>query len=191
MTAVDPALSTQDVAAAVDAVATHHAVWRSLAAALESDSDALAQGAPPAVGRLVTELIARGSTTLSEPRCVVCGRTGGPLTVTEHGGMCKRCAARRNPAACTHCGAVKPVAGRGGDGEPICEACRRRAGPRRRARHLRHLLSAARRYLPCVRAVAAVHLRHQRPTDLQTMRPADERCLRPLRPQPPTGGPLG
>ena len=114
VTAVDPALSTQDVAAAVDAVATHHAVGRSLAAALESDPDALARGAPPAVGRLVTELIARGSTTLSEPRCVVCGRTRRSLTVTEHGGMCKRCAARRNPAACTHCGAVKPVAGRGG-----------------------------------------------------------------------------
>jgi len=123
--AVDPSLSTQDVAAAVDAVATHHRVWRGLAAALESDPDALARGAPPAVGRLVTELIARGSTTMSEPRCVVCGRTGRGLTLTEHGGMCKRCAACRNTAACTHCGAVKPVAARSGDGEPICEACRR------------------------------------------------------------------
>jgi hypothetical protein len=50
VTAVDPALPAQDVAAAVDAVATHHAVWRSLAAALESDPEALARGAPPAVG---------------------------------------------------------------------------------------------------------------------------------------------
>jgi hypothetical protein len=129
---VDPSLSTQDVAAAVDAVATHHAMWRTLAAALESDPHALARGAPPAVGRLVTALIARGSTTLSEPRCVVCGRTGRALTVTEHGGMCQRCAARRNPAPCTHCGAVKPVAGRSGDGAPICEVCRRRQRGQRR-----------------------------------------------------------
>ena len=50
VTAVDPSLSTQDVAAAVDAVATHPAVWRVLAAALGSDPDALARGAPPRWG---------------------------------------------------------------------------------------------------------------------------------------------
>lgn len=59
--AVAPSLSTPDIAAAVDAVATNHAVWRSLATALESGSEALTTGAPPAVGRLVTELIARGA----------------------------------------------------------------------------------------------------------------------------------
>lgn len=120
-----PSLSERDVAAAVDAVATHHAIWRSLAAALKSSSDALVYGAPPAIGQLVTELIARGATTLREPRCVVCGRGGRPLTVTEHGGMCKPCAARRDPKACARCGGVKPVAGHDGDGEPICEPCRR------------------------------------------------------------------
>lgn len=130
--AAEPSLSTQKVAAAVHTVATHHAVWRSLAAAFESDPDALTRGTPPAVGRLVTELIDRGATTLSAPRCVVCGRGGRPLTVTEHGGMCKRCAARRNPAACTHCGVVKPIAARGGDGEPICEPCRRHKRGHRR-----------------------------------------------------------
>ena len=35
-------------------------------------------------------------------------------------------------AACTHCGAVKPVAGRSGDGAPICEACRRHQRGQRR-----------------------------------------------------------
>ncbi|MGH4012094.1 MAG: hypothetical protein ACRDTH_28710 [Pseudonocardiaceae bacterium] len=130
--AVETSLSEQDVVAAVDAVATSHAVWRSLAAALASDPDVLARGAPPVVGRLVTELIARGSTTWAAPRCVVCGRTGAALTVTDRGGMCKRCAARRDPRACTHCGVVKPVVGRTGDGKPFCEACRRhRRGHRR------------------------------------------------------------
>jgi hypothetical protein len=125
ITAIETSLSAADIAAAVAAVATNPAVWRSLATALEADPDALTVGAPPAIGRLVTELIARGSTTVTAPRCVVCGCTGRPLTITDHGGMCKRCAARRDPAACTHCGVVKPVAGRTGDGEPICEACRR------------------------------------------------------------------
>jgi hypothetical protein len=130
--AVETSLSEQDVVAAVDAVATHHAVWRSLAAALASDPNALARGAPPVVGRLVTELIARGSTIWAAPRCVVCDRTGHMLTVTDRGGMCKRCAARRNPLACTYCGLVKPVAGRTGEGKPFCEACRRhRQGHRR------------------------------------------------------------
>lgn len=123
--AVETSLSTQDVAAAVDAVATNHAVWRSLAAALESDPDALTRGAPPAVGRLVTELIACGSTIVTTPRCVVCGRDGRPLTVTVSGGMCTRCAHRAHPAECDRCGMVKPVAGRTDTGEPICERCRR------------------------------------------------------------------
>lgn len=130
--AVETSLSTEDITAAVDVVATHHAVLRSLAAVLESDPDALTKGAPPTVGRLVMELIARGSTAVSAPRCVVCGRTGLPLTVTDDGGMCKRCAARRNPAACTYCGAIKPIAARTTDGKPLCEPCRRhRRGHRR------------------------------------------------------------
>jgi hypothetical protein len=122
--AAETSLSTEDVAAAVEAVATHHAVWRSLAAALTSDPQALTTGAPPAVGRLVTELIARGS-TLPAPQCAGCGRTGRPLAATEDGGMCSRCAARRAPLACLRCGVVKPVAARTSDGQPICERCRR------------------------------------------------------------------
>ena len=125
ITAVERSLSTAEVVAALEAVVTNPAVLRSLATALETDPDALTVGAPPAIGRLVTELIARGSTSVNAPRCVVCGGTGRPLTVTGHGGMCPRCAARRDPAACTHCGVVKPVAGRTEQGEPICEACRR------------------------------------------------------------------
>ncbi|NDL57850.1 hypothetical protein [Phytoactinopolyspora mesophila] len=123
--AVETSLSGDDVAAAVDTVATNPAVWRFLAEAFARDPDALAHAAPPVVGRLVTELIARGSTVMTVPTCVTCGVSGRPLTVTDDGGMCKRCAARRNPAACSHCGIVKPVAGRTNSGGPICEPCRR------------------------------------------------------------------
>ncbi len=123
--AIDSSLSIQDIAAAVDAVATNHAARRSLAAALDSNPDALAHGAPPTVGRLVTELIARGSTTLTTPKCVMCGRSRRSLTASGCGGLCARCAQRAHPAECVRCGGVKPVAGRTTDRQPICERCRR------------------------------------------------------------------
>lgn len=122
---VGPSLDLGQVTAAVDAVATNHARWRSLATALRDNPAALATGAPPVIGALVSELIARGASGLSAPTCVICRRGGRALTATDDGGMCGRCAARRNPAVCAQCGLVKPVAGRTEHGAPICEACRR------------------------------------------------------------------
>jgi hypothetical protein len=73
---------------------------------------------------LVTELVARGA-ALVVPACVVCARTDRPLNVTEAGGICPRCAHRRNAASCNRCGVTKPVAFHTSDGQPICERCRR------------------------------------------------------------------
>lgn len=61
--------------AAFDAAITSGAALRSLTAALTRDPQALHAGAPPVVGRLVTELVARGSTTFTLPACVTCQRT--------------------------------------------------------------------------------------------------------------------
>jgi hypothetical protein len=123
---VETSLSRHAVAAAVDTVTTSAAVLRVLAAALHADpAAALACGAPPAVGRLVVELIARGSTVLSTPACTDCGATGVPLTAGDRGGRCARCRHRHLATACARCGRVKPVAGRTGAGQPLCEACRR------------------------------------------------------------------
>ena len=94
--------------------------------------DAVRVGAPPLVGRLVDELIARGSTGLTTPACVGCGVAGRPLTWTDAGGMCEPCAHRHHTQPCTRCGMDKPVAGRTGDGAPICERCRRHTRGRRR-----------------------------------------------------------
>lgn len=77
----DPDLAPETVTAAMTAVVTNAAVLRDLARALEAGPGALAAGAPPSVGRLVSELRARGS-TLAEPACVRCGRSGVPLTPT-------------------------------------------------------------------------------------------------------------
>ncbi|HET6949044.1 MAG TPA: hypothetical protein VFI47_01620 [Acidimicrobiales bacterium] len=130
--AADPSLPRAAVVAAVDAVAGSAAALRSLAAALSADRAALSCGAPPTVGRLVSELITRGSTTLVMPACVACARTGHPLTRTEAGAMCRRCAHRAGATACARCGLVKPVAGRGDDNQPICERCRRHERGQRR-----------------------------------------------------------
>ena len=80
---------------AFNAVITGHAALRSLAAALAADPNALARGAPPMAGRLVFELIARGSTTFTAPSCVICIRTGYPLTRSGDGGVCARCRRRQ------------------------------------------------------------------------------------------------
>ncbi len=129
--AAEESLPAAEVAAAVDAVATNPARWRSLAAALADGDGALAAGVPPTVGRLVLELIARGSATLAVPACAVCGRTGRPLAPVGGQGLCARCAARATATECSTCGGVKPVSGRTADGAPICEMCRRHQRGRR------------------------------------------------------------
>lgn len=107
---------------AVDAVLTHPAVTRSLAAALTADPAALLVGAPPVVGKLVGELRARGA-DLPDPACCRCGRTGKPLTRSPSGGVCARCRRRQLAAPCTRCGVVKPVAGRDERDRPVCARC--------------------------------------------------------------------
>jgi hypothetical protein len=103
-----------------------------LADALAADPQVLHIGAPPVVGRLAEALITAGSTTFTRPSCAVCGRTGRPLTATDRGGTCSRCAHRATATACSRCVQVKPVAAHTGDGEPICERCRRHTRGHRR-----------------------------------------------------------
>lgn len=120
--AADPTLPGPAVQAALDATATTAAALRELAAAIQADPAALAAGAPPVVGRLVTELIARGA-ALPPPACARCGRIGHPLARSAEGGVCARCRRRQRAAACARCAVVKPVAGRDGDGRPVCARC--------------------------------------------------------------------
>jgi hypothetical protein len=131
--AAETSLPASEVAAAVDAVATNHAALRHLAEALADGPDALAIGAPPVVGRLVTELISRGSTAWSQPACAGCGRSGRPLfRGQDGGGVCQRCRTWQIAQPCTGCGKVKPVTGRDADGGAWCEVCRRHGQARHR-----------------------------------------------------------
>jgi hypothetical protein len=120
--AADPALSPARAGAAVDAVATNPAAARELTAALLADPHALSVGAPPVIGRLLTQLRAAGS-TLPEPGCARCGRTGWPLTRSGVGGVCARCRRRQLAAACVRCGVIKPVAARDAGHQPVCARC--------------------------------------------------------------------
>jgi hypothetical protein len=128
----EPSLPQEAIAAAVDTVAATPTMLRTLAAALAPGPSALGTGAPPSVGHLIAELIARGSTNLRIPACVACGRTGRPLARTSQGGMCTRCKHKEGAEECARCHQVKPVASRTGDGQPVCERCRRQERPARR-----------------------------------------------------------
>lgn len=125
---VDCDLSRDDIDGAINAVATNPSALWVLARALEGSHDPLVSGAPPLVGRLVTELRARGS-VLEEPRCTVCGRAHLKLTASGAGALCPRCRHRELATACSACGVVKPVGGRGSQGEALCARCAPR--PRR------------------------------------------------------------
>ena len=125
MAAADPSLPRAVIEAAIETVAPAGMALHQLAAALAADPGALSRGAPPMAGRLAAELIARGSAALTAPACVICGRSGRPLFRGDGGGVCQRCRAWQLAAACSACGKVKPVAGRGADGQPVCEVSRR------------------------------------------------------------------
>ena len=130
--AAEPSLPSGTVTVAFHATITTSRAVGVLADALAADPSVLHTGAPPVVGRLVVELVTRGSTTFTMPSCHICARTGRPLTVTDQGGMCRRCVHRRGATACTHCHQIKPVAAHNEDGQPMCERCRRhRRGHRR------------------------------------------------------------
>ena len=128
--AADPSLPAAVIAAALDAVVVTPAVLRELASACSADPRALSTGAPATVGRLVSELVARGSSALSEPACVRCRRTGHPLTRSASGGVCARCRRWQLAEACARCEVLKPVAARDGDGRAVCARCSDR--PQRR-----------------------------------------------------------
>ncbi|MGH9078145.1 MAG: hypothetical protein ACRDY0_11975, partial [Acidimicrobiales bacterium] len=124
----DPGLAAGDISAAVDSVATSGRALAVLGAALAEGPGALRAGTPPLIGALVAELRARGS-TLPEATCARCGRAHPRLTASKEGGVCPRCRSRQLATACDACGVVKPVAGRGSGGAPLCAVCAPR--PRR------------------------------------------------------------
>lgn len=139
----DPTVPADVVVGAIAAVATNARTLDVLVSALEGGPEALGLGAPPSVGRLVSELRDRGS-RLPEPRCAGCARTHRKLTASEDGAArCPRCRRLKLATACSVCRVVKPVAGRGPTGEALCARCAPR--PRRACSRCGRIRPIARR----------------------------------------------
>lgn len=141
--AAEPSLPPETVEMVFDQVVVTGAALRSLAAALAADPDALAVGAPPVVGQLVTGLVTAGSMTFTLPSCVRCGRSDRKLHRSHEGGVCPMCRRRQTATACVRCQVVKPVATRDQHGAALCARCAPR--PQRRCGHCGHTRVIARR----------------------------------------------
>ena len=120
--AVCPEMSADAIAAAVDATITSAAAARDLATALSEGPRVLVGGAPPVVARLVGELRARGS-SLPEPSCSSCARTGLELIRVGTIGLCNRCRAHQLAEDCSACGRCRVVIARDAHGRPLCFGC--------------------------------------------------------------------
>jgi hypothetical protein len=122
---VDPTLDRDLIAQAIEAVVTTPAALRELFAALADGPEALVAGAPAVVGRLIGELVARGS-RLGLPACSICASSARPLIRSGAVGVCPRCRSHQLAAACAGCGQVRRVYGRDAEGRSMCWACAKR-----------------------------------------------------------------
>jgi hypothetical protein len=208
--AAGPALAEETIRRVVERACGGRAKSRRLAAALAANPSVLVTGrspAPKAVGDLLLALRAAGAAGVSAPRCAGCGREVTSMQRRGNHWYCSPCFDR--PLACASCGNVRQVASRDRRGRPRCGQCPdqdtrdprpgaplvralragspdRGAGTRRRARHLRQLLPAARRRLQRLRQVPALQLRCQRPSGLPVVLAEGDLRLRPLQQdQPP------
>ena len=144
---IEPGLSAEVIAAAVDEACD--ITWRltKVATAVAADPGCLVSGrssAPVQVDRLSAALRDRGACRIAEFVCERCGRPGRCQAVTGGEAICGDCVPRRL-AACAGCGRISPVAAIWAGGEVcvecyhrtlaskgICECCgrRRRIDPR-------------------------------------------------------------
>lgn len=127
VTAIDPSLTAEVVAAAVRDAARQPGQRRKLAWALQ-DRPGLLTGdgaAAPvaAVLRLIDALAGSGATMIVRPACPGC-RQVKPLAGKQGElRVCARCSARARAVACARCGHVRPACARDAQGRPVCSGC--------------------------------------------------------------------
>lgn len=125
--AIDPAVPAGAVVSAVHAVAARSGQRRRLAWALEDEpwllTGAGARAPAPSVLRLIGMLRDAGATGIVAPPCPGCGRVirlsgriGGQWS-------CSNCVARSRSQPCARCGAIRQVAARDEQGQPLCSQC--------------------------------------------------------------------
>ncbi|HKR48058.1 MAG TPA: hypothetical protein VJT72_00505 [Pseudonocardiaceae bacterium] len=127
ITALDPGLTADTVAAAITATVTKPAHEQKLAWAIEEAPELLsgdgAKAPFPMVLRLIDVLCAAGATRIQRPACPRCQRVV-TLSKTRDGlRVCRNCCARARAVACSHCGTVREPAARDAYGGPLCPHC--------------------------------------------------------------------
>lgn len=127
VTAIDPGLRAETVAAAVTAAAAQAGQRHQLAWALQDRPELLtgagATAPVPSVLRLIDRLAQAGAAGIVRPACPHCGRVI-PLVKPRNGvRLCRNCVARSRAEPCSRCGTVREAATRDQDGRPLCPHC--------------------------------------------------------------------
>lgn len=126
--AVEPQLSTADIAAAAAEAARRKPSQRALAKALLDDPNLLTStrpAGPASLQRLILGLLERGGQQVRPPRCGDCGKQKKLPNLHGSTRICSHCAALRRAVAepCAACGSTVQVAYRDPHGRPRCRAC--------------------------------------------------------------------
>lgn len=129
---VEPTLRTEDIIAAIEAVAGNRSSQRRLARALDENPSLLTSGTTdgsPMVDDLIRCLRNLGARELVQPLCAGCGKPQRRMTTRDDKGLriCVTCANRRcgrfAPQPCTNCGKTIAPRFRDRNGGPRCEWC--------------------------------------------------------------------
>jgi hypothetical protein len=127
VTAIDPGLPTEVIAAAVTAAAPQAGQRHQLAWALQDGPELLTgegTAAPvPSVLRLIDLLTRAGAKSIIAPPCPHCRRVIALVKPRDGVRLCRNCVARCRAEPCSRCGTVREAATRDQDGRPLCPNC--------------------------------------------------------------------
>jgi hypothetical protein len=127
ITGLDPALTAETVATAIDATITKPAHVQKLLWALQARPELLTgEGAHapfPMILRLIDALVVGGATVVRGPACPRCGRVVTLSKRVDGVRVCRGCRARATAVVCSRCGDRREPAARDAHGQPLCAFC--------------------------------------------------------------------
>jgi hypothetical protein len=127
VTAIDPAIPADTVAAAVQTAASRAGQRRQLAWALQDQPELLtgagAAAPVPSVLRLIDELVDAGAQNIVRPPCPRCARVIRLVKPRDGLRLCRNCVAKSRAEPCGRCGAIREPATRDDHGRPLCPNC--------------------------------------------------------------------
>jgi hypothetical protein len=127
VTAVDPTIPAETVAAAVQTVTSRAGQRHQLAWALQDRPELLtgagAEAGVPSVLRLIDELCRSGATRVVRPACPGCGRQITLIKPRNGLRLCRNCIAKSRAERCTRCGVIREPATRDEHGRALCPHC--------------------------------------------------------------------